>query len=154
LIHGQNITGKWVSAILRRLYTSTECPERVHNPRATFKNMLFQIYCGFNYYLQLSYLQFLSKTRLHFLNSLKFTFDLKVVLFLSLFYQSMIVKIVHLQNNTFTYELDGHYILYLYFILYIYILYIYIFIFYIFFIYYILYFSSVQTTVRAGSTLS
>ncbi len=37
----------------------------LHKPRATFGNMLFHISYGFNYYLQLLCLQFLSKTHLH-----------------------------------------------------------------------------------------
>jgi hypothetical protein len=62
--------------------------------------MLLQINYGFKYYLQLLCLQVLSKTHL---NSLKFDFCIKIVPFLkSSLYQSMIVKIVHLQNKTFT----------------------------------------------------
>jgi hypothetical protein len=72
-----------------------------HKPRTTFGNMLFQISSGFNKYLQLLLLQFLSKSRLNFK---KPTFGIKIALFLqSLLYQSMNVKIVHLQNKTFTY---------------------------------------------------
>ncbi len=41
---------------------------------------------------------------------LKIYFGIKSALFLKfLLYQFTIVKIVHLQNKTFTYELDGHY---------------------------------------------
>jgi hypothetical protein len=83
----------------------------LHKPRASFGNMLLQIISYvFNYYVQLLCLQFLSKTHYKFL---KFTFGIKIVLFLkSSLYKSMIVKIVHLQNKTFIYKLDEHYLLY------------------------------------------
>jgi hypothetical protein len=54
-------------------------------------------------YLQLLCLKFLSKTHL---NLKKFTFDIKIGLFLKSLlhvYQSIIDKNIHLQNKTFTY---------------------------------------------------
>ncbi len=44
--------------------------------KATFGDMLFQINYGFNYYLQLLCLQFLSKNRLNFS---KLTFGIKII---------------------------------------------------------------------------
>jgi hypothetical protein len=99
-----------VCAILLRLYISTERLKSLHKPRTTSGNILFHISYAFNCYLQLLCLQFLTKSRLHFK---KFTFGIKIVLFLKLLlYQSMIAKIVHLQNKTFQYYLGGHYLLY------------------------------------------
>jgi hypothetical protein len=73
----------------------------LHKPKATFGNMLCKINYGFNYYLQLLSIQFLSKTHQNFI---KFAFDIKIVLFLKFsLYQSLIVEIIHLQNKTFTY---------------------------------------------------
>jgi hypothetical protein len=46
----------------------------------------------------------------NFYVSSKLTFGMKIALFLkSLFYQSLIAKIVHLQNKTFLYLLGGHF---------------------------------------------
>jgi hypothetical protein len=82
------------------LYFYGASKKNLHKPRATSENMLFHIKYGFNYYLQLLFLKFLSKT---LLNLLKFIFAIKIALFTkSLLYQSMIVKVVHLQNKTFT----------------------------------------------------
>jgi hypothetical protein len=70
-------------------------------PRTTSGNILFHISYALNYYLQLLCLQFLYKTHLNFY---KFTFGIKIALFQkSLLFQSMIAKIVHLQNKTFPY---------------------------------------------------
>jgi hypothetical protein len=75
------------------LYFCGASKKSLHKPRATSENRLFHISYDFNYYVQLLYLQFLSKTHLHFK---KFTFCIKIVLFLkSLLYHSMIAKIVH-----------------------------------------------------------
>ncbi len=83
------------------LYFYGESKKSLHKSRATSGNMLFHISYGFNYYLQLLCLQFLSKTHL---NVPKFTFGIKIALVLkSLLYQSMIVKIVYLGNKTSTY---------------------------------------------------
>jgi hypothetical protein len=72
--------------------------KNLHKPGANFRNILFQKYYTFNYYLQLLCLQFLSRT---YLNFKKFTFGFKIALFLkSSLYQSMTVKMVHLQNKT------------------------------------------------------
>jgi hypothetical protein len=93
------------------LYFYGASKKSLHKPRTTSGNRLFQISYGFNYYRQLLDLQFLSKTHLNFK---KFPFGIKIALFLkSLLYQSMIAKIVHLQNKTFSYFLDGHYFLYM-----------------------------------------
>jgi hypothetical protein len=46
------------------LYFYGAFKKSLHKPRATFENMLFQIRYGFNYYLQLLRLHFLSKTHL------------------------------------------------------------------------------------------
>ncbi len=46
------------------LYFYGAFKKSLHKPRATFENMLFQIRYGFNYYLQLLCLHFLSKTHL------------------------------------------------------------------------------------------
>jgi hypothetical protein len=71
----------------------------LQKPRTTSENRLFHISYGCNYYLQLLGLQFLSKTHLNFI---KFPFGIKIALFLkSLLHQSMIAKIVHLQNKSF-----------------------------------------------------
>jgi hypothetical protein len=48
------------------LYFYGASKKSLHKPRATSENMLFYISYGFNYYLQLLFLQFLSKTRLNF----------------------------------------------------------------------------------------
>jgi hypothetical protein len=57
-------------------------------------------FCVYSFYLKLNYLK-------------KITFGIKIALFLkSLLYQSMIAKIVHLQNKTFPYYLGGHYFFY------------------------------------------
>jgi hypothetical protein len=73
----------------------------LQKPRTTSGNRLFHISYGFNHHLQLLCLQFLSKTHLKFY---KFTFGIKIALFLkSLLYQSMIAKIVHLQNKSCPY---------------------------------------------------
>jgi hypothetical protein len=75
------------------LYFYGALKKSLHNPRTTSENILFHISYGFNYYLQLLCLQFLSKPHLNFK---KFTFGIKIALFLrSLLYQSMIAKIVH-----------------------------------------------------------
>jgi hypothetical protein len=90
------------------LYFFGASKKSLHKPRATSEIMLFHIYYGFNYYLQLLCLQFLSKTRL---NLKKITFAIKITLFQkALLYRSMIVKIVLLQDKTFTYYLDLHYL--------------------------------------------
>ncbi len=79
------------------LYFYGASKKSLHKPRATIKNMFFHISYGFNYYLQLLCLQFLSKTCLNFK---KFIFAIKIALFpKSLLYQSIIVKIVNLQNK-------------------------------------------------------
>jgi hypothetical protein len=83
------------------LYFYGASKKNLHKPRANFGNKLFEINYGLHYYLKLLCLQFLSSTQLNFK---KFTFGIKIVLFLkSSLYQSIIVKIVHLQNKTFTY---------------------------------------------------
>ncbi len=83
------------------LYFYGASKKSLHKPRAIYENMLFHISYGFNYYLQLWCLKFLSKTHLNFK---KLTFDIKIVLVLkSCLYQSIIDKIMHLQNKTFTY---------------------------------------------------
>ncbi len=61
------------------LYFYGASKKTLHKHRATSGNMLFQISYCLNYYLQLLCKQFLSKTCLHFL---KFTFGIKIVLFL------------------------------------------------------------------------
>ncbi len=72
----------------------------LHKPRVTFGNLLFQICYSLIYYLQLLCWNFLSKA---YLNFKKLAFGIKIVLFLkSLLYHFTTVKIVHLQNNTFT----------------------------------------------------
>jgi hypothetical protein len=82
------------------LYFYGVTKKSLHKPRTTSGNRLFHISYGFNYYLQLLCLQFLSKTQLF----KKITFGIIIALFLkSLLYQSMIAKIVHLQNKTFPY---------------------------------------------------
>jgi hypothetical protein len=48
------------------LYLTGASKKSLHKPRATSENMLFHMSDGFNYYLQLLCLQFLSKTRLNF----------------------------------------------------------------------------------------
>jgi hypothetical protein len=81
------------------LYFYGASKNSLHMPRTTSGNILFHVSYALNFYLQLLYLQFLSKTQL---NLEKFTFGIKIALFLkSLLYQSMIAKIVHLQNKTF-----------------------------------------------------
>jgi hypothetical protein len=83
------------------LYFYGASKKSLHKPRTISGNRLFHKSYGFNYYLQLLCLQFLSKAHLNFK---KFTFGIKIALFLkSLLYQSMIAKIVHLQNETFPY---------------------------------------------------
>jgi hypothetical protein len=83
------------------LYFYGASKKSLHKSQAIFGKMLFQINYGFNYYLKLLCLYFLSKTRLNFL---QFDFGIKIVFFLkSSLYQSMSVKIVHRQNNTFTF---------------------------------------------------
>jgi hypothetical protein len=68
-------------------------------------NILFHISYVFTYYRQLLCIEFLFK-KLH-LNFLKFTFGIKIMLFIkSLLCQSMIDKVVHLQNKTLTYQLE------------------------------------------------
>ncbi len=75
--------------------------KNLHKPRSKFINILFQINCSLNYDLQLLFLQFLHRTHLNFY---KFTFGINIALFLkSSLYQTVIVKIVHLQNKTSTY---------------------------------------------------
>ncbi len=57
---------KWGMRHTLRLYTSTERQKKsLHKPMVTFGNMLFQINYGFNCYLQILCLQFLSKTHLN-----------------------------------------------------------------------------------------
>jgi hypothetical protein len=91
------------------LYFYGASKKSLHKPRAIFGSILFHISYGFNYYLQLLCLQFLSKTQLNFL---KFTFGIKIVLFLkSSLFQSRIANNVHLQNKTFTYQLDRNFFL-------------------------------------------
>jgi hypothetical protein len=83
------------------LYFYGASKKTLHKPRVIFGNTLFKIIYSLNYYLQLLCKQFLPKT---YKIVLKFTFGIKIVLFLkSLLYQFMIVKIEHLQNNTFAY---------------------------------------------------
>jgi hypothetical protein len=48
------------------LYFYGATKKSLHKSRATFGNMLFQTSYSCNYYLQLLYLQFLSKTHLYF----------------------------------------------------------------------------------------
>jgi hypothetical protein len=85
------------------LYFYRRSKKSLHKPKAIYGNILFNIIFGFNYYGQLLCLQFLSKTHLNFL---KFTFGIKLVLFLkSSLFQSRIDTIVHLQDKTFTYQL-------------------------------------------------
>jgi hypothetical protein len=85
------------------LYFYGASKKSLQKPRAIYGNILFYISYGFNYYLQLLCLQFLSKTHLNFK---KFTFCIKIALFLkSSLFQSRIDKIAHLQNKTFTYQL-------------------------------------------------
>jgi hypothetical protein len=74
------------------LYFYRASKKSLHKPRVTSENMLFHISYGFNYYLQLLCLQFLSKTRL---NLKKIHFAFKIALFpKSSLYQSMIFKIL------------------------------------------------------------
>jgi hypothetical protein len=83
------------------LYFYGPSKKSLHKSRATFGNMLFQQVMGliiihnfyfYNFYLKLAYI------------SKNLTFCINIVLFLkSSLYQSMIVKIAHLQNKTFTY---------------------------------------------------
>jgi hypothetical protein len=83
------------------LYFYGASKKSLHKPRANFINKLFQINYSLNYYLQLLYLQFIHITHLNFK---KFTFDIKIALFIkSSLHQFMIVKILHLQNKTSTY---------------------------------------------------
>ncbi len=85
------------------LYFYGASKKSLQKPRAIYGNILFHISYGFNYYLQLLCMQFLSKTRLNFT---KFTFCIKMACFLkSSLFQSRIDKIAHLQNKTFTYQL-------------------------------------------------
>ncbi len=49
------------------LYFYGASKKSLHKPRAIYENILFHIIYGFNYYLQLWCLQFLSKTHLNFL---------------------------------------------------------------------------------------
>ncbi len=78
------------------LYFYGASKKSLQKPRATFENMLFEISYGFIYYLQLLFVTVFYKSHLNFK---KFTFGIKITLFLkSLLYQFMIVKIVHLQN--------------------------------------------------------
>jgi hypothetical protein len=103
-----------VCAILLRLYTSTtlyfygsillrRSKKSLHKPRTTSGNRLFHISYGFNYYLQLLYLWFLSKAHLNFN---KITFGIKIALYLKflkfLLYKSVIAKIVQIQTKTFS----------------------------------------------------
>ncbi len=82
------------SILLRRSKKS------LHKPRTTSGNRLFHISYGFNYYLQLLYLWFLSKAHLNF-NQI--TFGIKIALYLKfLLYKSVIAKIVHIQTKTFS----------------------------------------------------
>ncbi len=82
------------------LYFYGASKKSLRKPRAPSENMLFHISYVFNYYLQLLYLQFLSNTRLNFIQII---FAIKIALFpKSLLYQSIIVQIVNLQNKTFT----------------------------------------------------
>jgi hypothetical protein len=60
------------------LYFYGASRKSLHKPQAIFGNMLFQINYGFNDYLKLLCLQFLSKTHL---NSKKFDFGIKIVFF-------------------------------------------------------------------------
>ncbi len=84
------------------LYFYGASKKSLQKPRTTSGNTLFNISYDFNYYLQLLGLQFLSKTHLNFKI---FSFGIKIALFLkSLLYQSMIAKIVHLQNKSFSYQ--------------------------------------------------
>jgi hypothetical protein len=86
------------------LYLYGASKNSLQKPRAIYGNILFHISYGFNYYLQLLCFQFLSKTHLNFK---KFTFCIKIALFLkSSLFQSRIDKIAHLQNKTFTDQLD------------------------------------------------
>jgi hypothetical protein len=81
------------------LYFCGAYKKSLHKPRTISGNRLVHISYDFNYYLQLLCLQFLSKTHL---NLKKFTFGIKIkiALFLkSLLYQSMIAKIIHIQNK-------------------------------------------------------
>jgi hypothetical protein len=99
--HGslQYIRGMWHTSTALYFYGAPK--KSLLQPRVTFGNMLFIISYSPSYYLQLLCSQFFSKIYLIFF---KFTFGIKIVLFLkSLLYQFTIVKIVHLQNNTFTY---------------------------------------------------
>ncbi len=61
------------------LYFYGASKKSLHKPGAICGNILFHISYGFNYYLQLLCLQFLSKTHLIFL---KFTFGIELVLLL------------------------------------------------------------------------
>ncbi len=68
------------------LYFYGASKKSLHKPRATSENMLFHIRHGFNYYLQLLFLKFLSKTRLNFN---KFIFAIKIDFFQNLYYISL-----------------------------------------------------------------
>jgi hypothetical protein len=48
------------------LYFYGASKKSLHKPKAIYGNILFNIIFGFNYYLQLLCLQFLSKTHLNF----------------------------------------------------------------------------------------
>jgi hypothetical protein len=83
------------------LYFYGASKKTLHKPRVTSGNMLIKISYSLNYNLQFLSQQFLSNTCTHFL---KFTLSIKIVLFLkSLLHQFTIVKIVHLQIETFIY---------------------------------------------------
>ncbi len=90
------------------LYFYESYLKSLHKPRATSEIMLFHISYGFNYYLQLLCLQFLSKTRLNFN---KFSFVIKIALFPnSLLYQSMTdelyifkIKLSHINKTDIIY---------------------------------------------------
>jgi hypothetical protein len=91
------------------LYFYGASKKSLQKPRVIYGNILFHISYGFIYYLQLLCLQFLSKTHLNFK---KFTFCIKMALFLkSSLFQSRIDKIAHVQNKTFTDQLDINFFL-------------------------------------------
>jgi hypothetical protein len=68
------------------LYFYRAFKNSLHKPRATSGNMSFHISYGFNYYLQLLCSQFLSTTNLNFS---KFTFGIKIALFLKSLFISL-----------------------------------------------------------------
>jgi hypothetical protein len=102
-----NVDSKLVSAsgyapYSTALYFYGASKKSLHQPRVTFGSMLIKINFSPIYYLCTAFV--LSVFLKNLPDFLKIHFWHQIVLFLkSLLYQFTIVKIVHLQNNTFTY---------------------------------------------------